>query len=137
MTPLPFVDDHRVHVRAPVEQARDAIAKLARRVVARPAPRAFVALWRLEPRSGFAITSSSPDGVVLAGHHRFARYALALEVRATDDGAEVVARTYAAFPGAAGRAYRALVIGTGGHGVAVRAMLRRIRRSAERRAGRR
>jgi hypothetical protein len=131
---LAFVDDHRVHVSAPVEQTWDAVSKLARRLAERPAPRAFAALWRLEPPSGFAITSSSSERIVLVGHHRFARYELAFELRPTDDGVEVCGRTSAEFPGAAGRLYRALVIGSGGHGVAVRAMLRQIRRAAERAA---
>ena len=38
----------------------------------------------------------------------------------------VRATTLAEFPGIAGRIYRALVIGTGGHRVVVRRMLRRI-----------
>jgi hypothetical protein len=131
MSALPFIDEHRVHVRAPVERTWDAIAKLTRRLAERPAPRAFVSLWRLEPPSGFAITSSSPEGVTLVGHHRFARYELAFRLFPTDDGVEVCGRTSAEFPGAAGRLYRALVIGSGGHGVAVGAMLRRIRQAAE------
>jgi hypothetical protein len=130
---LPLIDDHRVHVRAPMEQTRDAVSKLVRRLAGRPAPRAFVALWRLEPPSGFAVTSSAPDRIVLVGHHRFSHYELAFELRPTDDGGvDVCGRTSADFPGAAGRLYRAVVIGSGGHGVAVRAMLRRIKRAAER-----
>lgn len=137
MGELPFIDDHRVHVHAPVEETRAAIVKLAGRLAGRPAPRAFVSLWRLEPPSGFAIeASSSSERIVLSGHHRFARYELAFELHSTSEGVDVCGRTSAEFPGAAGRLYRALVIGSGGHGVAVRAMLRRIRRAAERAASR-
>jgi hypothetical protein len=128
---LPFIDDHRVQVRAPVERTWAAVSKVARRLAGRPAPRAFVALWGLEPPSGFAVTSSSSERIVLAGHHRFARYELAFELRPTENGVEVCGRTSAEFPGAAGRLYRALVISSGGHGIAVRAMLRRIREAAE------
>jgi hypothetical protein len=89
--------------------------------------------WRLEPAAGFAVTSSAtPERIALTGHHRFADYELAFEVHPTPEGAEVCARTSAEFPGAAGRVYRALVIGSGGHRLAVGAMLRRIRRAAER-----
>jgi hypothetical protein len=134
---LLFVDEHRVIVHASLEQTWAAVSKLAGRLAERPAPRAFASLWRLEPQSGFAISSSSPERIALSGHHRFARYELAFELRLTDDGVEVCGQTSADFPGAAGRVYRALVIGSGGHGVAVRAMLRRIRRAAERNASRR
>jgi hypothetical protein len=131
MSALPFIDDHRIQVRAPVEQTWAALAKLTRRLAERPAPRAFASLWRLDPPSGFAIESSSSERIVLVGHHRFSRYELAFELRPTDQGVEVHGRTSAEFPGVAGRLYRALVIGSGGHGVAVRAMLRRVRRVAE------
>jgi hypothetical protein len=40
----------------------------------------------------------------------------------------VWARTWAEFPGPAGAAYRALVIGSGGHRLVVRRMLRRVAR---------
>jgi hypothetical protein len=129
---LPFIDSHRLEVHAPLEQAWAALSTLARRLAERPAPRAFVSLWHLDPPGGFAIQSSSSDRIALAGRHRFARYELAFELHPTESGVEVHARTSAEFPGAAGRVYRALVIGSGGHGVAVRSMLRRIRQAAER-----
>ena len=133
MSTLPFVDEHRVRVRAPVARAWEAVTRLARRLAERPAPRAFAALWQLEPASGFAVaTSAAPERIALVGQHRFARYELAFELRPADDGVDVCARTSAEFPRGAGRLYRALVIGSGGHGVAVRAMLRKIRRVAER-----
>ncbi len=134
MTELLLVDNHSVHVRAPMDQTRNAVMKVVRRLTGRPAPGLFVALWRLEPASGFAIASSSPDRIALVGHHRFSRYELAFELRPEDDGVELCGRTSAEFPGAAGRVYRALVIGSGGHGVTVRAMLRQIRKAAEERA---
>jgi hypothetical protein len=42
----------------------------------------------------------------------------------------VTAHTSAAFPGLAGRAYRALVIGTGGHRIVVKQLLRAVARRA-------
>jgi hypothetical protein len=130
---LAFIDEHSVEVHAPLARTWDAVTKLASRLAERPLPRAFAWLWQLEPAAGFAITSSStPERMGLSGRHRFADYELAFELHPTQDGVEVRARTSADFPGTAGRLYRALVIGSGGHRVAVAAMLRRIRRAAER-----
>jgi hypothetical protein len=42
------------------------------------------------------------------------------------DGVRLRALTFAAFPGLHGKVYRALVIGSGGHRVVVRRMLKRI-----------
>lgn len=130
--PLPRVDEHRIGVRAPPARAWEAIARLARRL-RRSAPAAFVALWRLEPASGFEVAEEDPPRrLVLRGRHRFARYELAFAVESGGDGGAVVsARTLAAFPGMAGALYRAAVIGSGGHRIAVRRMLARIAREAE------
>ncbi len=63
----------------------------------------------------------------LRGGHRFSRYRLDFEVVEADAGrSQVWARTWAEFPGPAGAAYRALVIGSGGHRVVVRRMLGRV-----------
>jgi hypothetical protein len=51
------------------------------------------------------------------------------------DGTRLSARTDAAFPGIHGRAYRAAVIGSGGHRRVMERMLRSIRRAAEAPAG--
>jgi hypothetical protein len=64
---------------------------------------------------------------VLEGRHPFSRYALVFVIEpAAARGALVRAQTSAAFPGLAGRAYRALVIGSGAHALIVRRMLRRV-----------
>ncbi len=42
------------------------------------------------------------------------------------DASRVRARTYAAFPGVTGRAYRALVIGSGAHRIVTRRLLSRV-----------
>ena len=53
---------------------------------------------------------------VLRGSLSAGPHALLIEVDDLDGGASRVrARTYAAFPGVTGRAYRALVIGSGAH----------------------
>ncbi len=78
---------------------------------------------------GFAVERSQrPSSLELCGHHRFSRYALVFELDELDEagerGCRLRARTYAEFPGLAGRVYRALVIGSGGHRLAVRRLLR-------------
>jgi hypothetical protein len=127
MERLPFVDEHRVHVRAPPERAWEAVSRFVSRRLESPAPSAFRALWRLEPASGFARAAERrPSELVLRGRHRFARYELAFVIEREPDGASIAARTSAVFPGIAGRVYRALVIGSGGHRVVVRRFLRQI-----------
>lgn len=133
MEPLPSIDEHRRVVAATPERTWDAVVQLVRGRLTRPAPAAFAALWRLEPRSGFAVAEeNAPRHVALRGRHRFSRYELAFDVHPGPGGVTVSARTSAAFPGVAGRVYRALVIGSGGHRLAVRRMLEQIARSAER-----
>jgi hypothetical protein len=131
--PLPYVDEHRRRVSATLERTWEAVVQLVRNRLTRPAPAAFAALWRLEPTSGFAVAEeTAPRHIALRGRHRFSRYELAFDVAAGPDGVTVSARTSAEFPGVAGRAYRALVIGSGGHALVVRRMLEHIARSAER-----
>jgi hypothetical protein len=130
---LPPIDEHRRRVGATSERTWDAVVRLARGRLARPAPAAFAALWRLEPASGFAVAEEvAPRHLLLRGSHRFSRYELAFDIASGPDGVTLTARTSAEFPGVAGRAYRALVIGSGGHRFLVRRMLRHIALSAER-----
>lgn len=128
---LPFVDSHAIHVDAGAERVAEAMRFVALKLAKKPAPRPFIALWRLEPEAGFAVKEATDQRFVLAGRHRFSSYELVFEVAADGDGATLRALTYAEFPGAPGRLYRAAVIGTGGHGIAVRSMLSKIRRRAE------
>lgn len=70
--------------------------------------------------------------LVLEGAHLFATYRLAFELRDGGSGdTQLAALSWAAFPGLRGTVYRALVIGTGGHRVAVRRMLKQIAAGAE------
>ena len=77
---------------------------------------------------GFALdVAEQPERFALKGQHWFSVYKLIFLL--SDDpagGTRVAAQTWAAFPGIKGRFYRALVIGSGGHRVVVRIMLRRI-----------
>ena len=63
-----------------------------------------------------------PRRLELRGRHRFSSYALVFLI----EPGRVRAQTYAEFPGVKGRVYRALVIGSGAHGVVTRRLLRRI-----------
>ncbi|HEY1690406.1 MAG TPA: hypothetical protein VGF95_16255 [Solirubrobacteraceae bacterium] len=80
--------------------------------------------------TGFRVERATrPSLIVLAGEHRFASYALTLRIDSLPDDSRcrLTAETRADFPGAAGRAYRAFVIGTGAHRVVVARLLHRVR----------
>ncbi len=148
MTELPFVDEHSLAVTAP----RDAVWEaLLATVPAGFEPRASEMVARLlgcEPSRatgprpleagstfpGFVVAEAErPSRLALAGRHRFSRYRLEFEIDEAGPGrSRVRAGTWAAFPGLHGRAYRAAVIGTRGHVVAVRRMLAGVARRATR-----
>ncbi len=82
---------------------------------------------------GFTVVRAEPGNeLVLEGHHRFSSYALVFRLVAGEHHTTLSAETRAAFPGVSGRVYRGLVIGTRGHVLVVRALLRATRRRAER-----
>ncbi|MBS1844743.1 MAG: hypothetical protein JST53_10035 [Actinobacteria bacterium] len=71
--------------------------------------------------------------LVLRGSHRFSEYALVFRLEPLGGvRTRLIAETRAEFPGVRGRAYRALVIGTRLHVIAVR----RMQRGVARRVGR-
>jgi hypothetical protein len=82
---------------------------------------------------GFRVTAAAAGhDLVLEGHHRFSSYALRFRLDQLSPNETVLrAETRASFPGVAGRAYRLLVVGSGGHRVAVRRLLSAVRRRAE------
>jgi len=144
---LPFVDALSVDVAAGPDAVWDALIAVTGEFTSRPGgSRAARALGCAhtertgEPGEigstipGFVIARAvRPAVLALMGEHRFSRYALVLTV--TDSFARVVrlgAEIRAEFPGAAGTAYRALVIGTRGHVLVTRSFLRSVRRRAER-----
>jgi hypothetical protein len=144
---LPAIDEHAVVVRAPVEETWDAIvATIPSSFGGSLAERYARAVRCEQTRSegdparigstvpGFIVARSiRPAMLTLLGEHRFSRYALVFKVDRLDEGRSLLrAETRAEFPGWPGRAYRALVIGTRAHVVAVTRTLRAIRRRAER-----
>ncbi len=83
---------------------------------------------------GFTVIRAEPGKeLALEGHHRFSSYTLIFRLAASEHHTTLSAETRAAFPGVSGRVYRRLVIGTRGHVLVVRALLRATRRRAERR----
>jgi Protein of unknown function (DUF2867) len=141
---LPFVDEHAIEVAAPPERAWEAVRETVSR-----SSRSAALLARLlgtadrrpqgdptEPGAtitGFRIGRvDAPVELVLEGEHRFSRYALIFHLEALPGGrSRVRAETRAAFPGLRGRAYRALVIGTRGHVLAVNRLLRAVKARAQ------
>ena len=117
-TQLPFVDENAIEGDGPPEQVWERLERTA-------------------PSTGFHVTeSTAPSKLVLEGRHPFSRYALVFLVEPLDGGrTRVRAQTWAAFPGPHGRAYRALVIGTGMHVRLLARTLARVKRSAERASG--
>jgi hypothetical protein len=130
---LPFVDEISRDVRASPAATFAAVERHVDDLLGRRGTRVVTRALGCEPPEGFAVSESvAPRQLTLDGRHRFSRYRLAFVVEPDGDGgARVRARTYAAFPGLAGRAYRAAVIGSRGHVVAVRRMLRSVARGAE------
>jgi len=132
METLPFIDEHTAEVDADVDPTWMALKRFWAPRVRGSAPALFVAAWRLEPVAGFAIAEEVPgERLSLRGKHRFSRYELAFELDDIGPGrTRLRARTSAVFPGALGAVYRAAVIGTRGHVLAVSWMLRRIAAAA-------
>ncbi len=83
--------------------------------------------------AGFRVAAADPPTLlVLEGEHRFSRYALVFHLDPLGgQRCRVRAETRAEFGGLHGSIYRAAVIGTRGHVVVVRRLLRAIRGRAE------
>jgi len=78
------------------------------------------------------VTVVAGSELVLVGRHRFSSYALIFRLeQLSSSRSRLHAESRAAFPGVGGSVYRLLVIGTGGHMVAVRHMLSGIKRRSE------
>ena len=145
---IPFIDEHSTTIAATPEVTWKALSAVvggsksgrlhgvvAHRLECVPAEAAgeIPAIGSTVP--GFIVTRSiCPAALALMGEHRFSRYALVFTIseRLGQDSVELAAQTRALFPGVSGRIYRGLVIGTRGHVVATRAILRSVRRRAER-----
>ena len=143
---LPFVDEQALVIDAPRERVWGALLRVAPSGFEGRVPAAIARLLGCEPASeggprpidrgskfpGFEVTRAEEGRrLELAGRHRFSRYELVFTLGDQAGGTRLAAETWAAFPGARGRAYRAAVIGSRGHVVVVRRMLSAVaRRSA-------
>jgi hypothetical protein len=142
---LPFIDEHSTTIVATPDEVWDALievtadtagaGRLARALGCAQTERSGEPGQIGSTIPGFVITRAiRPAVLALMGEHRFSRYALVFTSIDTPTGlVELRAESRAEFPGRSGTAYRALVIGTRGHVLATSALLRAIRRRAERR----
>ncbi|MGW0247361.1 hypothetical protein ACWDYH_12050 [Nocardia goodfellowii] len=118
MERLPYIDEHsRV-----VDANRDRAWKAVLRVICKdPHDPSTVP-------GGFSLAAAEePARLVLRGRHWFSTYELIFLL--DEEGrnrTRVRAQSWAKFPGPHGKIYRALVIGTGGHKLVMRRMMRRI-----------
>lgn len=125
---LPFVDEHRVTIEAPRDVVWPRLRTYVDRMLAANRHGLLTRLLGAEPSAGFAVSEEVPgERVVLAGRHRFSRYALVLELDPSGEQTVLRARTFARFPGPHGRAYRLLVISSHAHVVATRRLLASMR----------
>lgn len=139
---LPFVDEHRVFVAAPVGEVwRALIERVERRL---SGPRLLVRVLRAEPAHasdtpfgqgstlrGFAVDEVVPERLIrLTGRHRFSRYELLFTLSPREGGVLLVARTHATFPGGPGFLYHSLVVGSGAHRIVTKRLLESVSRRA-------
>lgn len=140
MEQLPYIDEHSQRIDAPADAVWIARLKVLRRGMGGGAPIARIlgcdpaqgtAEFAGRPGEavpGFRIAEAEPGRrLVLRGRHRFANYALTFGL----DGDRLRAQTHAEFPGILGRLYRAAVIGSGGHRLVTRRLLRLVARATE------
>jgi len=138
MEELPYIDEHSQQVNAPTDVVWTALlkvlcrqmggsARLARILGCDPAQGTAEFAGRPgEAVPGFRVFEAEPGRrLALRGRHRFSNYALTFVL----DGDRLRAQTHAAFPGILGRLYRAAVIGSGGHRLVTRRLLRRVARA--------
>ena len=132
---LPLIDEHSQRVDAPADVVWTALVTVLHRRMGGAAW--FARLLGCNPAvgggefagrpgeavPGFRVAEAEPGRrLALRGRHQFAEYALTFVL----DGDRLRAETRAVFPGALGRLYRAAVIGSGGHRVITRRLLRQV-----------
>ncbi|RFU20784.1 hypothetical protein [Geodermatophilus marinus] len=146
---LPPVDEHSLVVGAPPPAVWTGVLEVLGSAFGTGTSPALARLLGCEPSAttawgragvgstvpGFRVVAARPPRLlVLAGRHRFARYAIVARVEPCGSGSRLGLETRAAFPGLRSAAYRLAVIGTGGHVLVTRRLLRQVARAAERAA---
>lgn len=143
MERLPYIDEHSITIEADPERTWELLVGMLGRLgssVPLPMNRALglqpptrSGSWRVDAQPGDSIPgfsvaeSEHPKRLELRGGHRFSQYALIFELAPQNQGeTKLSAQTWAAFPGVTGKIYRALVISSRGHRVAVWHMLRQV-----------
>lgn len=119
MERLPYIDEHAITIAA---NRADTWSALLRVMCRDPHDVTTVPV-------GFILDEAvAPARFALKGRHWFAvyRWVFELDELGEDAHTRLRAGTWAGFPGIHGRAYRALVIGTGAHRVVVRRTLKRV-----------
>jgi hypothetical protein len=130
---LPLIDQHSIAVSAEPDAVFDAVLATFGRFLTGPLGTSFSRLWRCDPPQAFEVVDEARPGLlVMAGKHRFSSYGIIFRITPVGAGATLSAESRAKFPGRSGRAYKTMVIGTHGHVVATRGLLRLIARSASR-----
>jgi hypothetical protein len=144
---LPHVDEHSVVVEAPPDEVWRAALKVLHRTFGTGPSPTVARLLGCEPSStngwdrpgvgstvpGFRIVEAQPPRLlVVAGRHRFSRYAIVARIEPHGRDSRLRLETRATFPGAHGAAYRLAVLGTRLHVLVTRRMLGQIARAAER-----
>ena len=144
MERLPYIDEHSITIEADPERTWEILIGMLARLgsgVPLPMNRALglqpserSGAWREDAHSGDSLPgfrvaeSEPPKRLELRGEHRFSTYALIFELAESGKEGEtkLSAQTWAAFPGLTGGIYRAMVIGSRGHRLAVWHMLHQV-----------
>jgi hypothetical protein len=144
---LPYVDEHSAEIAATADEVWEALVAVVGTSTARRGGTVVARALGCDETErsgkpgrigstipGFVVARSvRPSVLALLGAHRFSRYALIFRIAETLEGTVVLgAETRAEFPGATGRLYRTAVIGTRGHVLATKSLLRSVRRRAGR-----
>ena len=145
---LPWVDEHATELNGTPAVVWPALLRTVERMTAgRAAPHYARAVGCADTEAGgprplevgstvpgFHVAELAPQAsLTLAGSHRFSNYALVLRLEPLGGRrTQLVAETRAEFPGFAGHAYRAAVIGTRMHVLIVRRVMRGVAHRAER-----
>ena len=141
---LPPLDLHEVGIPASVSEVWAALVATIVAELSRPSARLVAKITgvRHDPAdpgfpltgtevAGFRVALSAPNKRLrLEGHHRFSRYALDFELTGSSGATRLSAATYASFPGRVGGLYRMFLLGTRGHRLVVKHLLRAVRRRA-------